>query len=59
MKKLSLPLFMHSIAAGFPSPADDYLENTLDLNTHLIKHPAANPLKNYLFLCYSAWLRSL
>lgn len=31
------------VAAGFPSPADDYLkaETPLDLNEHLIKHPAA------------------
>ena len=27
--------------AGFPSPADDYLAGQLDLNAHLIKHPAA------------------
>jgi|GEM_PF-994542 len=27
--------------AGFPSPAHEYLENRLDLNQHLIKHPAA------------------
>ena len=26
---------------GFPSPADDWLEETLDLNEHLIEHPAA------------------
>ncbi|WP_300672160.1 translesion error-prone DNA polymerase V autoproteolytic subunit [Desulfoluna sp.] len=35
------PLFMGKVAAGFPSPADDYVEGTLDLNTYLIKHPAA------------------
>ena len=35
------PLFSEQVAAGFPSPADDYLENQLDLNEHLIKHPAA------------------
>ncbi len=29
------------IAAGFPSPADDYLERKLDLNEHLVQHPAA------------------
>lgn len=29
------------IAAGFPSPAEDYLEATMDLNQTLIKHPAA------------------
>ena len=27
--------------SGFPSPADDYLAGPLDLNAHLIKHPAA------------------
>jgi DNA polymerase V len=36
-----LPLFATRIAAGFPSPADDYVEGQLDLNEHLIKHPAA------------------
>jgi len=35
------PLFCARISAGFPSPADDYIENALDLNEHLIKHPAA------------------
>jgi DNA polymerase V len=38
---LSLPLFSDRVAAGFPSPADDHLENKLDLNEHLVKHPAA------------------
>ena len=27
--------------AGFPSPADDYVERTLDLNEEVITHPAA------------------
>ena len=36
-----LPLYTSRIAAGFPSPADDHLEAPLDLNEHLIKHPAA------------------
>ncbi len=27
--------------AGFPSPAEDYLDKTLDLNELLIAHPAA------------------
>jgi len=31
----------NQVAAGFPSPADDYLESRLDLNEHLVKHPAA------------------
>jgi DNA polymerase V len=34
-------LFNASISAGFPSPADDYLEQALDLNTFLIKKPSA------------------
>lgn len=29
------------ICAGFPSPAQDYLELSIDLNTELIRHPAA------------------
>jgi DNA polymerase V len=35
------PLFMVPVMAGFPSPAEDYIEGKLDLNRHLIKHPAA------------------
>lgn len=38
---LSLPLYSSQVPAGFPSPADDYIEDWLDLNEHLIKHPAA------------------
>ena len=30
-----------SVYAGFPSPAEDHLDLELDLNEHLIKHPAA------------------
>lgn len=30
-----------NVAAGFPSPADDFIEDKLDLNERLIKHPAA------------------
>jgi DNA polymerase V len=29
------------VSAGYPSPADDYLDGALDLNQHLIKHPTA------------------
>lgn len=36
-----LPYFEAKVPAGFPSPAADYEENQLDLNTHLIKNPAA------------------
>lgn len=38
---MKLPLFEVPVKAGFPSPADDYLEQNLDLNEHLISHPAA------------------
>jgi DNA polymerase V len=40
-KECPLPLFQSSVRAGFPSPADDFLEQPLDLNEHLIQHPAA------------------
>jgi DNA polymerase V len=39
--RLSLPLYSSKIQAGFPSPADDYIERYLDLNQHLIQHPSA------------------
>jgi DNA polymerase V len=35
---LELPYVDVGISAGFPSPADDFLELTIDLNKHLIKH---------------------
>ena len=37
----AIPLYLEHIAAGFPSPADDYIEGVLDLNTYLIRNPAA------------------
>ncbi len=36
-----LPFYQHTVSAGFPSPADDYIEDRLDLNELLIKHPSA------------------
>jgi DNA polymerase V len=38
---LPIPLFADSVPAGFPSPATDYCEKTLDLNQLCIKKPAA------------------
>jgi len=35
------PLAQAYVPAGFPSPADDYMERPLDLNEYLIRHPAA------------------
>lgn len=39
--QIKLPLYGSKVKAGFPSPADDYIESYLDLNSHLIQHPAA------------------
>ncbi len=36
-----IPLYSSKVAAGFPSPGDDYIEKYLDLNQQFIKHPAA------------------
>lgn len=35
---ISLPLFGHKVPAGFPSPADDYVEGRLSLDEHLVRH---------------------
>ena len=40
-KELMIPIFTSRVQAGFPSPADDHLEDALDLNTHLIQHKDA------------------
>lgn len=40
-ENIQCPLYGSRVQAGFPSPADDYIEAHLDLNEHLIKHPAA------------------
>jgi len=39
--KLPLPFYLAAIPAGFPSPADDYMDKRLDLNEHLINNDAA------------------
>ncbi|MFN7038504.1 MAG: LexA family protein [Alphaproteobacteria bacterium] len=38
---LKLPYYEVRVQAGFPSPADNYLENELDLNDYLIHRPAS------------------
>lgn len=40
-KKIKLPLYEFPVSAGFPSPADDYVDKHIDLNEYIIKHPAA------------------
>lgn len=39
--RAGLPLYLEPVAAGFPSPADDYMEERLDLHRHLVRNPAA------------------
>ena len=36
-----IPIYGNKVAAGFPSPADDYLEDKIDLNRYLVKHPSS------------------
>ena len=36
--KLVLPFHVNKVGAGFPSPATDYVEDDIDLNSHLIKN---------------------
>ena len=36
--KLKLPFYIHKVGAGFPSPATDYIEDDVDLNSYLIKN---------------------
>jgi DNA polymerase V len=35
------PLVQSAVSAGFPSPAENHIEGSLDLNRHMIKHPVA------------------
>ena len=37
----NIPLFEGSVSAGFPSPADDYMDMDLDLHDHLVKNPSS------------------
>lgn len=41
LSQVSLPLFTSKVPAGFPSPANDYVEKNLDLNELMIQKPAA------------------
>ena len=40
-KRQRCPLYLARVPAGFPSPAEDHKDRDLDLNEHLVKHPAA------------------
>jgi DNA polymerase V len=39
--RVLIPFFFNSVPAGFPSPAEDFVENVLDLNELVIEHPLA------------------
>ena len=39
---LLIPLMKEAISAGFPSPAEDYIELDIDLNKYLIKNPISS-----------------
>ena len=39
--KLTIPFYLHKVEAGFPSPATDYIEDDIDLNSHLITNAPA------------------
>jgi DNA polymerase V len=41
MAAVEIPLVLSRVQAGFPSPADDYLEGHLDIHRHLVKRPAS------------------
>lgn len=38
---VALPLFIERVPCGFPSPAQDYVEQRIDLNNRLIQKPGA------------------
>ena len=37
----NIPMFADSVQAGFPSPAEDYMDLDLNLQDHLIQNPSA------------------
>ncbi len=39
--ELKLPMMPTGISAGFPSPAMDFIDLSIDLNKHLVKHPSS------------------
>ena len=37
--KVKIPLYLNPVAAGFPAVTEDYIDENIDLNRHLVKHP--------------------
>ena len=40
-KKCKIPLLNESVSAGFPSPAEDFMDLDLNLQAYLVQHPSA------------------
>jgi DNA polymerase V len=38
---MKIPVILQKVSAGFPSPATDYVQDEIDLNSELIKNPPA------------------
>lgn len=38
---MKIPVILEKVSAGFPSPATDYVQDEIDLNSELIKNPPA------------------
>ncbi|MGC0960286.1 translesion error-prone DNA polymerase V autoproteolytic subunit [Pantoea agglomerans] len=38
---MPLPLYIERVSCGFPSPAQDYVEQRIDLNALMVQHPSA------------------
>lgn len=61
---LQLPLFAEAVPAGFPSPAGDYIEQELDLNTlasgtpppPIFCGPAARACGTWVCMTGTSWL---
>jgi len=39
ISRLKIPLYSSTVAAGYPSPAEDHVEDTLDLNEYMVQRP--------------------
>lgn len=42
---LTLPLYSSKVRAGFPSPAEDFIEGHIDLHKHLVKLLAVEQIR--------------
>jgi DNA polymerase V len=41
-KRLKLAIYTSNVSAGFPSPADDFIDQKLDLNEYLVPNPQSS-----------------